>query len=252
MSRYDCHCHFAFYSPEKLKSLMDNSPKDLVRVMGGYSPEDWLAQEKIKEQHPGLFYSAYGLHPWYVRSSEFELQTSLDQLKTHVDRADLIGEVGLDYSENGMDLKKEFQLHAFETQLDLGYDRPYVFHIVQAHGPALNLLKDYQVKGFVHGFSGALEVAEAYWDLGICLSFGPQILNPQFKKARHVLKEIPLSFLLLESDAPQNQDDKVDPTFLYYQVVREVALVKGLSEEEVTLQVAQNIEKLLPQALGKA
>lgn len=252
MSRYDCHCHFAFYAPDKLKAQMEKSPKDLVRVMGGYSPEDWLAQEKVKEQYPGLFYSAYGLHPWYVRSPDFDLQESLEQLKIHVDRADFIGEVGLDYFENGMDLKKEIQLHAFETQLDLGCDRPYVFHIVQAHGPALNLLKDYQAKGFVHAFSGALEVAEAYWDLGISLSFGPQILNPQFKKARQVLKEIPLSFLLLESDAPQNQEDKADPTSLYLQVVREVSLIKGLSEEKLMIQVAQNIEKLLPQAVGKA
>jgi len=219
--------------------------------MGGYSPEDWLAQEKVKEQNPNLFYSAYGLHPWYVRSPEFKLQEDLEQLKTYVDRADFIGEVGLDYSENGMDLKKEIQLHTFETQLDLGYDRPYVFHIVQAHGPALNLLKDYRVKGFVHGFSGALEVAQAYWDLGISLSFGPQILNPQFKKAREVLKEIPLSFLLLESDAPKDNMDESDPTSLYFQVVREAASIKGMAQGDLVEQVTENLEKLLPQVQGK-
>lgn len=238
----DCHCHLPFVKKSEWGSLEKSSIDQWV--MGGYEPKEWDVQLQLKDQFPGKIKTCFGLHPWYVRSDQFELDCDFDLLKEKVFDADLIGEVGLDFFERDGDLKKELQISVFEKQLEMSTGQPFVFHIVKAHGKALEILNDHPVKGFVHSFSGAPEVASSYLDLGLLLSFSPAILNENNKKARAALEVTPVEKLLIESDSPSGPESDEYSQQSLLNVAGEVAKIKGVGLEDLYKQVELNFQTL--------
>lgn len=265
MNTIDCHCHLSFLNKSAFTRCLQSAEPNKQWVLGGYDPQDWRQQIEFKSLAPTQVKTAFGLHPWYVKSEYFGLNDDFEKLKEMIFQADLFGEIGLDYFGDG-DLKKQLQLEVFERQLAFGNDKPFVFHIVQAHGDALALLNDFSVRGYVHSFSGSIEVAEKYVAEGILLSFGPNILNENFKKSRETLQELPLEAILIESDAPhygvrntgdptsQGGEDEgkaslqeaTNPNETLLKVAREVAMLKNIELSELLSQVELNFKKLFP------
>ena len=240
----DCHCHLSFLEEDQASQYISESP-DHQWLMGGYQPSEWEHQVALKKKFPKNVMTAYGLHPWYVKSDEFNLDLDLEALKIWIDQSDWIGEVGLDFHGDENSLKKELQINVFEKQLELSGNKPFVFHFVQSHGKALEILNNYSVKGFVHGFSGSIEVAEQYYDCGILLSFGPGILSENYKKARAALQELPIESILLESDTPSHPVDDGHPVEILEKVYKEAASLRGIGIEELKVQVSENFKALL-------
>ncbi len=54
----------------------------------------------------------------------------------------------------------------------------------------------------VHGFAGSLQQAQRFIELGYCIGVGGTITYPRASKTRDVMAHLPLSALLLETDAP--------------------------------------------------
>jgi TatD DNase family protein len=241
---WDCHCHLSFLGDDEAEALVKGHPRHRW-IMGGYQPSEWEQQVHLKKQAPQQLETCYGLHPWYVKSAEFELGRDLEALKIWSHQAQWIGEVGLDFHGDDASIKKDLQINVFEQQLEMSSQQAFVFHIVQAHGKALEILNNYSVRGFVHSFSGSIEVAERYLQEGILLSFGPGVLNPDFKKARETVTALPLEGLLIESDTPSHPLDEADPVSQLEKVYAEVAQLRGVSVEQLQEQVAQNLQGLM-------
>ncbi len=239
----DCHCHLSFLSMHEADQTVQSNPNHFW-ILGGYQPSEWEAQVYLKKQFPKQIRSCYGLHPWYVKSDEFEISRDLEALKIWSAQADFLGEVGLDFFGDDAHLKKELQINVFEQQLDLSTGQPFVFHVVKAHGKALEVLNNFSVKGFVHSFSGSIEVAEKYFAEGILLSFGPNILNENFKKGRQAVAELPKEALLIESDTPGHPLDEEDPIENLNKVYEEVASLRQTSVDDLKAQVRLNLENL--------
>lgn len=51
------------------------------------------------------------------------------------------------------------------------YDKPVVIHSRDAVMDTINILKEYNVKGIIHCFSGSLEVANIYIKNGILFRY---------------------------------------------------------------------------------
>ncbi len=241
--RVDCHCHLSFLNGDEAQNIIVAQP-DHQWLMGGYQPSEWEEQVRLKKAHPTQLKTCYGLHPWYVKSDEFNLFRDMEALKIWADQADLIGEVGLDFHGDDPSIKKDLQMNVFEQQLDFSSGQPFVFHVVQAHGKALEILNNYSVKGFVHSFSGSIEVAERYFSEGILLSFSTSILNENFKKGREAVEQLPIEALLIESDTPSHPLDEDNPVDNLERVYAEVAKIRQIEVEELASQVATNLEKL--------
>ena len=239
----DCHCHLSFLEEERAFQYIKGAQNNQW-LMGGYQPTEWEHQVALKKQYPNQILTSYGLHPWFVKSDEFNFDLDLEALKIWIDQADWIGEVGLDFHGEESTLKKELQINVFEKQLELSTSMPFVFHIVQAHGKALEILNNYSVKGFVHGFSGSIEVADKYFTEGILLSFGPGILNENYKKARAALKELPIEAILIESDTPSHPVDDGHPIEVLEKVYKQASLIREISVEDLKVQVNRNFSKL--------
>lgn len=56
--------------------------------------------------------------------------------------------------------------------------------------------------GVIHGFADSLQQAERFVQLGYKIGVGGTITYPRASKTREVMARLPLSALLLETDAP--------------------------------------------------
>lgn len=155
----------------------------------------------LTEQY-GYVYGAVGIHPENARDLP---DNWLSQIREMLQKEKIvaIGEIGLDY--HWLDeCPKERQQEVFRAQLELSCELslPVAVHDREAHGDTLAFLKQYRPQGVVHCFSGSVEMAREILKLGMYLGIGGVVT---FKNARHVVdvvKEMPLSRLLLETDAP--------------------------------------------------
>jgi len=93
-----------------------------------------------------------------------------------------------------------------DAQLKLAkrYDLPVILHSRRTHDKLAAHLKRHDLPraGVVHGFSGSLQQAERFVALGYKIGVGGTITYPRASKTRDVMAQLPLSALVLETDAP--------------------------------------------------
>lgn len=248
MSFIDCHSHLSFLSPEMVESIISKAGQMGLGhwVMGGYDHQEWRRQYDLKTIFKDEVSTCFGLHPWrVVELSESRINEEMTELSESLQYADFIGETGLDFFiADGKSHAKRQEL-CFRAHLELKVEKPYVFHIVQAHGKALEILNDFpKVRGFIHSFSGSGEVAKAYMGKNLLLSIGPSVLNPNFKKLREALASIDVKYLLLESDAPEGPRDLSYSLKNYFLVANEVAKIKQIDVQDLLKQVSENFKSL--------
>ncbi|MEM8604154.1 MAG: TatD family hydrolase [Cyanobacteria bacterium P01_H01_bin.121] len=229
MTFADSHAHLSFYAGSIATLLQDCHHHGIERLaMAGYDPPDWQQQLALQQQFPKQLFACLGLHPWVVaQSSEAEVTAAIALAQQLLPQAQLCGEIGLDKLRPQLAL----QHVAFKQQLRLSRElqKPIVLHVVQQHGPALDLLQTYanQYRGFVHGFSGSYEVAQRYLKLGIKLSIGPLVLRNNAKKLRTTITQVQLADLIIESDQPSQPGERdYDPTQLLA-IAQTVAELRG-------------------------
>jgi TatD DNase family protein len=67
----------------------------------------------------------------------------------------------------------------------------------------INTLKRYPgLRGMFHSYSGSQQQASQLIDMGFYLSFGGPVTYPRAKRLRHLVQNLPMEFLLLETDSP--------------------------------------------------
>ncbi len=148
-------------------------------------------------------YPAIGLHPMYL---DVHRKKHLEELYDHAQNSHLcaIGEIGLDYFIK--DCQPEKQQNIFEEQLDIAdiANLPVLLHVRRAHDQVLSTLrkKGFSHGGIVHAFNGSLQQAEHYMKLGFLMSFGGSVTYHRARKIRKIAQALPLSSIVLESDAP--------------------------------------------------
>ena len=105
-----------------------------------------------------------------------------------------------------------------------------------------------ELGGVVHCFSYSLEMAKEYVKMGFYIGLGGVCTFKNAKKVKKVAAEIPLTKIVLETDCPYlapepNRGKRNDSTNLIY-VAREIAALRGISEEEVIRQTRENACRL--------
>jgi len=196
---------------------------------------------------PGL-HPAYGLHPMYLAEHRPE---HLDQLAGWLERERpvAVGECGLDFHVEGLDL--EAQRRYLQRQLELAKDftLPVVLHARRAvEDITLALRRIGGLSGVVHSFSGSAEQAAQLWKLGFCLGFGGPITYPRARRLREIVAAMPLEFLLLETDSPDqplhgHQGQRNEPARLA-DVCRCIAEVRDVEPQEIAEATTRNCERV--------
>ena len=242
----DTHAHIyeSFY--ENITSIIKNAEQAGIKYIINAGCDNKSNQEVLKSLKHDIFYGVIGIHPENV--TEFTLE-DINFIEQNISNPKIvgIGEIGLDYHYR-KDLRQE-QIKLLETQLALAskYHLPVVIHCREAHQDVLNSLKKYQVTGVIHSFSGTLEEAKAYLDLGFYLGVNGIIT---FKNAdlASIIKEIPLERLLLETDSPYLtphpfRGQKNEPKHVC-EIAEFLAQLKNISLDELAKITRDNVKNL--------
>ena len=82
------------------------------------------------------------------------------------------------------------------------YNKPVIVHSRDAIQDTYNMLKECNVKGSLHCYSGSLEMAREFIKLGFLIGVGGVVTYKNAKNIVNVIKNIDLEYILLETDAP--------------------------------------------------
>ncbi|MEA5014745.1 MAG: TatD family hydrolase [Candidatus Limiplasma sp.] len=201
-------------------------------------------------QERDMFYGGVGVHP---HEAKFFRDEDLDQLRKWLalPRVVAVGEIGLDYYYDHS--PRETQREVFAKQLRFAYEQGVaaIFHVRDAHGDMLDMLRASRgalPKGVLHCYSGSVESARLYLDMGFYLSFAGPVT---FKNARNLLEVAsfcPLDRLLVETDSPYLAPEPMrgkrnEPSFVRF-VAQRVAQIKGMSVEELVAAATENTCRL--------
>lgn len=161
---------------------------------------------------------ALGIHPLYVPQAGDDDLAALDAALTkHRDdpRLVAVGEIGLDFFVPALcePAMRERQERFYREQLKLARQHrlPVILHVRRSADVLLRHLRELPTGGGIaHAFNGSAQQARAFIDLGIKLGFGGAVTFEAAVKLRRLAMDLPLSALVLETDAPD-----IPPHWLY-------------------------------------
>ena len=253
----DSHCHLADPRWDQSRAAMVAEARRQgigFFMQGGVDPTDWQRQIQLQKEFPiGL---CFGLHPYFVASHSAEdCESALDALAPLLPQAMALGELGLDFRPHIMTDSADLQIQIFEDQLTLAEaaEKPIVLHLVQCHEEALQIFNLWGVppkKGLVHSFNGSWQKAQDFINLGLCLSVGGPLVRPENEKLKQAVREIPLEYLLLETDSPdqppQAFQGQLNPLSSLLLVAAEVARLRNKTPVEILEITTNNFKRLFP------
>lgn len=245
----DTHCHLDFecFDKDREQVIADAHNNHVEKIIiPGTEKKFWARISNLC--HKEELYACYGLHPYWVNQHKPEDIKTLKQTLTEK-QCVAVGECGLDF-RSGQAEKSE-QLRYFEAQLALAQEMtlPVVIHAVRATETVINCLKKHpSLTGMIHSYSGSLEQAMQLIDMGFYISIGGTVTFEQARKVRNTVSNIPLSALLLETDAPDQPDilhkgRRNEPAFLT-QTLKTIAELRQESPDLIARQTTFNAEKL--------
>jgi TatD DNase family protein len=246
----DSHSHFdaSEFDPDRDAALARARAAGVDRqVVPAVAAASWPRLREVCARDGGLF-PAYGLHPMYLAEHQ---PAHLDELRQWIERERpvAVGECGLDFFVEGLDA--DDQQHYFDGQLQLAreFDLPVIVHARRAVDAVIASFKRVGgLRGVVHSFSGSPEQARQLWHLGFLIGLGGPVTYERANRLRTLVRSMPLDFLLLETDAPDQPDAGIrgqrnEPARLA--VVRDViAGLRDIAPEELARATTQNAERL--------
>lgn len=230
-----------------IKGLKDDGIELVLNI--GADLKSSIASVSLAEEYENI-YAVVGVHPHSAKDID---NSTLEILKTFAkrDKVVAIGEIGLDfyYDNSPRDVQRKW----FREQLDLAKEvgLPVVIHTREATEETFDILKEAQdgkLRGVLHCYSGSPEMALEYIKLGFYISLAGPVTFNNAKVLKEVAKIVPLDKLLIETDSPYltptpNRGKRNEPAYVRY-VAAEIAELKGISFEELTVATNRNAKKL--------
>jgi len=250
----DSHCHLDMSSYEDdLDLIIDRSKKQGVHsiISIGIDEKSSIAAVKLAEKY-AMIKATVGIHPHDVEQIDAGTYDRLRDLVSH-NREYIVGygEIGLDYAKQYAD--PAIQKTEFHAQLCLAkeLELPVIIHDRDAHKDTLKILQQagpFPNRGVMHCFSGDMHLANKVMELGFLISIPGVVTFKNGKELQVVAKQIPLEYLIIESDGPflapmPWRGKRNEPSYIPY-TADKIAKLKEISIEEVAEQTSQNVMKL--------
>ena len=198
----DTHCHLQKKYYDNIEKVIDNNRKagiDSIIVSGCEIDEIKEVVEYAKNYRD--IYLTLGFHPEYADSiTDIDISWLKEIIKNNK-KVIGIGEIGLEYYYSKENKDKQIVLFRKMLELASALNLPVVIHSRNATLDTINILKEYNLKGIIHCFSGSLETAREYIKMGYYLGIGG-VVTFKNSNLRDTLKEISLNNIVLETDSP--------------------------------------------------
>ena len=266
----DTHCH--------LDASEFDADRDAVReaarqvgvtrcVIPAVHAGHWPEVTQLAERHGDAY--ALGIHPLYVPQAQEADLLALDHALT--ERRDdprlvAVGEIGLDFfvPELCTPDMRERQWFFYTAQLKLAqkHGLPVILHVRRSADLLLKGLRQCCItSGIAHAFNGSSQQAQTFVDMGFALGFGGTLTYERSLQLRRLACELPLSALVLETDAPD-----IPPQWLYQtaeqralgaaqgrnspaelpRIAQVLAGLRGVSLADLAAASTHNAQRVLP------
>lgn len=192
----DTHCHIDLY--DKPEMLLTECEKEGIIVIAMTNlPSHFEMGQPFFRKTKNIRLSL-GLHPLYAEKHKSEYPIFLRNL----DNTSYIGEVGLDFSKEGIDTK-ELQINTFIKVLEVTSDKKKILsiHSRRAEKEVLELLIKHNIKNAIfHWYSGSTSLINKILDAGFFFSINPSMTTST--NGQSIISKIPMNRILTESDGP--------------------------------------------------
>lgn len=274
------HLHFPAFSADGAEVLKRARDNGISLITVGTKFATSASGIEFAEQHDGVW-CTIGLHPGHVHDHNFvdeneethdkptpEHEFDAKRYESLVGHPKVvaIGEFGLDYSRvpEGMDVEifKNDQRNVARQQLQFAtmHNKPVVIHcrggatadVTGAHDDMRALIAEeiarggIERRGVIHCFTGTVEDAAKYADLGFLISITGIVTFG--KSVASAVKEIPLEQMMIETDCPYLspvplRGKRNEPANVAL-VAQAIADLKGVSLGEVAHITTANAREL--------
>lgn len=246
----DSHAHLEMkefdHDREKVVERARQAGVDFIVTVGTNLALSRKAVE-LAEKHESI-YATVGIHPHDVVNTDNKTFDTLLEL-AHRKKVVAYGEIGLDFFRNISPQEKQLDLFGRQLELASELKLPVIIHDREAHEQTLKLVKASSIRcGVFHCFSGDYNMAKQCIDLGFYISVPGVVTYDKAKTIQDVVRQVPLSSILLETDAPYlapipHRGKRNEPSFIIH-TAKKVAELKGVSLEEVAEATTKNAKSL--------
>lgn len=195
------------------------------------------------------FYAVIGIHPTDA------LRASLDDIRVmkqwlygeNSEKIIGIGECGFDFYREGLPLEKQEDFFVAQIELALEFNRAVVVHSRDAYDETLKVLERYKknnLRAVIHCFSYDQQFANTINEWGLYIGIGGTITYPKNDQLREVIRTLPLSSFVLETDAPflpiQAMRGKTNHPQYIRKIAEYIAQLKQITIDEVSAATTKN------------
>ncbi len=265
MNLIDVHCHLTHdYFKDKLDAVLKRAEKAGLKaiVVSGVNPPANREVLALAKKHPKLIKASLGVYPidalgiqpdgagMASHKGPIYLEKEFTFIEQNLDKVACIGEVGMDFHWADKEKTYTEQAENFRKiiRFAIKVKKPLVIHSRKAEEECLQILEEEinnnEIPVIQHCFSGRKSLMSKGAELGHYFSI-PPVITKSFN-FQTLVKKIPLTQLLTETDSPwlsPYQKQMNEPAFVT-ESIKQIALVKGLSEEQVADQIWKNYRKI--------
>ena len=281
----DTHCHLDFnkFDEDRDAVIQRASEAGVTRILvPALDLESSHTVVSLAATHPNI-YAAVGFHPTDVEKwDENSIQSIRELILPHSESLSqrergwgegkivAIGEIGLDYYWIKEPEKRTFQQEVLKLQLKLAQEvnKPVIIHMREENDAwfglasidLLEILSEWQQElraqdhplskqpGVLHSYNGNLETAQKAMDLNFLIGVTGPVTYKNAQVKREIVKQIPLTKLLIETDAPfltpvPHRGMRNEPAFVPY-IADKIAEVHMTNLEQVAEITTQNANQL--------
>ncbi len=221
----------------------------IITIVPSTTVEDIFEVDKFIQKYDDI-YGYVGVFPEEVKDFTDKTLSDMETLIKNNKKIIGIGEVGLDYywDKSFKELQKEVFIKQIEfaNQMNL----PLNIHSREAHLDTLEILKKYNKNStaILHCYSGSLEFAKECIKEGIYIALGGVVTFKNALKAKEVAANIPLEYLLLETDDPYlapvpYRGKENQPLYVTY-VAQAIADLRNTTVDEIAKSTTANAERI--------
>ena len=240
----DTHMHISEEFGVKPDLFVKNAIDNNVKIMiASFCEKDDLELSTFYVEKYKNIYAAIGYHPEVTNNIvDKDIKILEDKIKSNK-KIVAIGEIGLDYywDKNNKDEQKEL----FRRQLMLAQklNLPVVIHSRDSIADTYDILSEFKVQGVIHCFSGSVEMAKRFINLGFLLGIGGVVT---FKNSNlyKVIEQIPIESIVLETDSPYltpepNRGKTNESSNILY-IAKKIADIKNIDISQVETITTNN------------
>ena len=254
----DSHCHLNFDTLKKnIKEIILNAQNNHITSILSINtdPKEFISHYELIQNYKSIFIS-YGLHPEHVTNTNI---IATDDIVKHSTKPKVIGigETGLDFYHS-IEFKKD-QYKSFENHIEASIktNLPLIIHQRNSEKEIIDVLKKFQkqnnLKVVFHCFTGSNELKNFCLDNNYLMSLSGIVTFKNALNLREVIKDIPISSLLIETDspflAPVPFRGKInEPSFVKYIGVY-LSEFYNISQEKFIMNLNNNFYNLFSKAI---